>query len=326
MKSLKRSLAAVTLAAICVTGLVACDSNKAATLAAPQNLEIDDCEYLSWDRVEGASKYSVEINEKVYQTEDNKLDIFLLTDQPIYYNIRVKAEGNSQNVNDSDWSEAIGFDCDDGNPISLTFNLVDKHYEASIQLSLARGKLIIPSEYNGYSVTRLSTDMLYGVGSEFDLSTIGEVRSLIIPDSIYSFNNGSDYITFDNFYNLTRVKLPQSLKKLGYALFSYCEKLTEVIVPDSVEKIEDSVFKNCTNLKKIVLPDSLKYIGYSAFEGCKSLQSLHIPASVEMIDVPVFKNCPNLTVTIDENNKFYAVDGNTIIEKSSGKVISTFGV
>lgn len=332
MKGIKRCLATVVLAAICVTGLVACDSKENIFLDTPQNLKIDDSEYLTWDAVEGASKYSVEIDNEVYQTEENKLDLLMLTCQPKEYEIRVKADGSAKNIYESEWSDAVTFNTDDKNEIvytpAETYSIDDdviisensetdySQCGASFVRASVKGKVVVPSEYKGITVTRI-----FNQSDETEYRGTAKIRSFIMPDTVKYFANR----TFKTCKYLTRVKLSSSLKDIPSNAFSDCVKLSELIIPDTVTKIYANALYGCKNLKTLVLSNSLKFIDYNAFGYFDKLESLHIPASVEYIGVGNFVCCPKLTVTIDENNKNYAVDGNTIIEKSSGKVIATFG-
>lgn len=92
-------------------------------------------------------------------------------------------------------------------------------------------------------------------------------------------------------------------------------KITEIILPETVESIGDYAFAN-TTLKEINLPASLKSIGSRAFasslvenvvipngiteitvalfSGCTELKSVTIPASVTSIGGGAFSNCKSL--------------------------------
>jgi len=52
--------------------------------------------------------------------------------------------------------------------------------------------------------------------------------------------------------------------------FEDCTGLTEINIPDSVEKIEDYAFYGCSSLTKINIPERVA-IGENVFEGCKGL-------------------------------------------------------
>ncbi len=56
--------------------------------------------------------------------------------------------------------------------------------------------------------------------------------------------------------------------------------LTEVVIPDSVECIEDGAFKGCKRLEKVKLSQNLNKLGGEVFEECENLKSLDLPNSL----------------------------------------------
>jgi len=84
---------------------------------------------------------------------------------------------------------------------------------------------------------------------------------------------------------------------IGKHAFHDCGKLTNVIIPDTVTRIEDYAFVKCTNLVSIVLPDSVEFIGKSAFADCTRLSRVEFPEAIGMYtDVyQSFSGCTNLS-------------------------------
>ncbi len=62
------------------------------------------------------------------------------------------------------------------------------------------------------------------------------------------------------------------------------------------------VFSGCESLKGINIPDTLQSIGEWAFRGCKNLKALSIPESVTEICAESFLDCPNLTIVAGEGS------------------------
>ena len=97
-------------------------------------------------------------------------------------------------------------------------------------------------------------------------------------------------------------------------IFSYCENLRSVIIPEGVLRIEESAFYGCRSLKEIRLPESLETIGEWAFQDCYSLESLIIPTNVKEIGRMAFcissegKSRKRIDVHPD-NLHFASVDG-----------------
>ncbi len=66
-----------------------------------------------------------------------------------------------------------------------------------------------------------------------------------------------------------------------YALDKFnANKLTGIIIPDSVTNIADYAFWQCYTLANVTLANSVKTIGYGAFAYCNVLTSITIPDSV----------------------------------------------
>lgn len=84
--------------------------------------------------------------------------------------------------------------------------------------------------------------------------------------------------------------LTEGISYIGRNAFSECKNLHQVVLPISVEEVEDSAFEDCTSLKKVQLHEKLGVIGERAFFGCSSLDFIIIPDSVEQIGQDAFAN------------------------------------
>ena len=105
--------------------------------------------------------------------------------------------------------------------------------------------------------------------------------------------NGADL--YLNNEKLTEVVIPDSVTSIDDYAFSGCSSLTSIIIPDSVTSIGDYAFSGCNSLTSIVIPDRVTSIGTSAFAWCSSLTSIVIPDSVTSIGDSAFYNCSSLT-------------------------------
>lgn len=115
-----------------------------------------------------------------------------------------------------------------------------------------------------------------------------------------------------------------------------------VDVPESVE-YENSTYSvtsigelafGYSSLKKITLPNTLKRIGNSAFLFCGSLKTIHIPENVQTIDPPAFLcveppidetynyNSDFQSITVDENNKYFASKDGVLFNKSQTTLVA----
>ena len=96
-----------------------------------------------------------------------------------------------------------------------------------------------------------------------------------------------------------------TLVKIGPKAFSFCEYLSSVNIPKSVNTISRFSFYGCKRLATINFEtDSLlEVIGDGAFNGCVSLKTITIPSGVKYIGSEIFDGCTSLTKIIYPGTK-----------------------
>ena len=90
------------------------------------------------------------------------------------------------------------------------------------------------------------------------------------------------------------VVIPDSVKKINWSAFGKESGVEEVTVPKGVTEICEDAFFQCGSLREVVLPDGLQKIGDRAFWMCENLEEVIIPASVLNIGTEVFYKCKGL--------------------------------
>ena len=73
--------------------------------------------------------------------------------------------------------------------------------------------------------------------------------------------------------------------------------IPNIIIPDTIKRIEEYTFYNCTNLKSIEINSNIEYIGSYAFYKCYNLTSITINSTtVPTVSRPdiLFTNCTSL--------------------------------
>ena len=100
-------------------------------------------------------------------------------------------------------------------------------------------------------------------------------------------------------YKLDHYEIHPDTKYIAGGAFIFCDKLTSIVIPDSVVSIGVSAFQDSYALTEITLGAGLERIGHRAFHSCISLKSVEIPAGVYDMGEEIFFNCNDLeTVTI----------------------------
>ncbi|MCC8097816.1 MAG: leucine-rich repeat domain-containing protein [Eubacterium sp.] len=79
--------------------------------------------------------------------------------------------------------------------------------------------------------------------------------------------------------------------KLNDRMFSRCNNLKSITLPNGIENLPQSIFERTENLETVILPNTLKTIEHGAFEDCHSLKTITISDSVNSLDSTVFENC-----------------------------------
>ena len=102
----------------------------------------------------------------------------------------------------------------------------------------------------------------------------------------------------------TVVKIRENTIGLGIGVFSGCNNLSNVILPESLTEIPESAFQGCASLKSVELPQSLTVIQDRAFAGCESLTSISPLDQVTEIGESAFRDCTSFkTFTVPSGVK-----------------------
>lgn len=87
------------------------------------------------------------------------------------------------------------------------------------------------------------------------------------------------------------IVIPDGVKELADSVFSGFSKIKSVVVPEGVKKIGRRCFENCTHLKNCYLPDSLEQIGGYAFVDCHELKEVYLSDKIKSLGDSTFSEC-----------------------------------
>ena len=113
---------------------------------------------------------------------------------------------------------------------------------------------------------------------------------------------------FRNHDLLKTVRLPKTLRSLGYRAFYDCDGLVSVTIAGNMDNQEyydengnyyysefgEEIFHSCDALEEVLVEEGVKSIGYEMFQDCYRLSKLTLPVSLTSISDYAFYNCYSL--------------------------------
>ena len=110
---------------------------------------------------------------------------------------------------------------------------------------------------------------------------------------------------FINCNKITSIVIPESVRQINTEAFKNCTALKRVNIPKNINIIESYIFSNCTSLTDVTLP-KLSYIPTGMFYDCTSLTEITLKSEVIMRHV--FNGCTNLkTIHITSQFPYLAI-------------------
>lgn len=99
---------------------------------------------------------------------------------------------------------------------------------------------------------------------------------------------------------ITEITIPESVEKIGDWAFSSTQ-ITSINIPKKITKINSGVFYS-TKLSFVEIPENVASIGDYAFSGCGELGAIVIPEGVKEIGSGAFSDCTMLSAAELPNN------------------------
>jgi hypothetical protein len=118
----------------------------------------------------------------------------------------------------------------------------------------------------------------------------------------FSMVDGIPRNLFERCEKLTRIIIPDSVTYIEYQAFLYCYSLLSITIPNNVTRINDNAFQGCQSLSNVVIPEGITEISQRMFNGCSNLISVSLPSSVTMIGKYAFYMCTSLANIVIPNN------------------------
>ncbi|MDD7157557.1 MAG: leucine-rich repeat domain-containing protein [Firmicutes bacterium] len=313
MKSVRKIFLILTACAF-ISLFAACGG----TLAAPEDVDVNLDNELTWSPVQNASVYTVEIrtadgSDLIELTKEQKLvntytfdwrrtlvelsnsSRFALSEGD--YIIRIKALGKTKGSGDSDWSDDYAFHKDYETGCKYTLINGGTEYEVN-RAGRAQGSIVIEDYYRGRPVTRIA-DQAFKGNSKITEITLGNnvtyvgksafsacprLEKVVLPESLTEIGDNA----FQSCAALKEITIPASVKHLPYSVFAYCSSLSKVNLSEGLESIGNDAFSDSGALTEITIPDSVTTIGSNAFASAKALKKVKFGSGLKTVGAYAF--------------------------------------
>ncbi len=148
----------------------------------------------------------------------------------------------------------------------------------------------------GNSVTNIKKEAFQGCSrlTSVNISDMAAWCSIVFSDS-YSNPLSKAKSLYLNGEKVTNLIIPNSVTSIKNYAFYGCSSLTSITIPNSVTSIGSDALAGCSSLTSITIPNSVTSIGSDALAGCSSLTNITIPNSVTSIANHAFDGCSGLT-------------------------------
>lgn len=199
-------------------------------------------------------------------------------------------------------------------------------------------KVVLPEGLTTIGDEAFSYSFIENIDLPSTMKRVGEeafyrsnVKELIMPDDMTDFcGDSSNGLCFYGMCWLQKLVLPKNLIKIPRATFQGGYYITEVVMPEKLQTVEENAFFDCHRMNTTLpeglntierrgfsncyalnspLPSTLTTIGEDAFQHAHGYQSLVIPQSVTSISRYAFQDCTNLTKVELGVNQYALADG-----------------
>lgn len=168
-----------------------------------------------------------------------------------------------------------------------------------------------------------------------------------------------EYKAFNDYVRMKSITIPDTLTKIGDYVFYGCtrfnaiyisnmaawtetefaehsfyrypdlylngELVTEIVIPDEVERIGNYAFVDCPFITDLTIPDNVKIIGEGAFMSCDNLNNVIMSDGIESVGSNAFSKSTRLKFNEYENAEYLGNESNgyIVLVKAKDKNISS---
>ena len=107
-------------------------------------------------------------------------------------------------------------------------------------------------------------------------------------------------------YRQTHYTIPECVRFINEGAFANNEKITQVVIPESTERIRVDAFFMCSSLESVTILSKDLFFGYCPFISCDNLTEIYMPNGCDNLDNDVFDECNNIRLFSYKGYEFRA--------------------
>ncbi len=167
--------------------------------------------------------------------------------------------------------------------------------------NISEAEIVVPETYKGKEVFQISENAFAGKS---------EITHIRLPDTVKRIGNKA----FSGCTSLKSLNIPSGLLTvLNKEIFEGCDALIKW--NGGIGYIDDWVYTADKNIEEAVLKDDAVGIIEGAFSGCALLKSVKIGAKVSSIGFKSFSGCSALeSLSVEGGNSVYSSVGNCVVD------------
>ncbi|MBR4730112.1 MAG: leucine-rich repeat protein [Prevotella sp.] len=205
----------------------------------------------------------------------------------------------------------VGYCPDNPSSWSYQWACIDNKYNGSVT---------IPSQVEGYTVTKIGGAAFYGCSN---------LTGVTIPETVVTINR----FIFRDCKKMTSLYIPANVIEIKTDAFAGSTGRSSIVVDPNnpiydsredcnavIEKETNTMIAGCKNT---IIPSTVTKLGDDVFYGCDDLESINIPANITDIGWQTFDYCSGLNyITVTNNAKYDSrQDCNAIIRTADNTLL-----
>jgi hypothetical protein len=154
-------------------------------------------------------------------------------------------------------------------------------------------KVVVPKKIKRLPVTAIGEGAFKGSSAIHTVDMVAQQNNIsrpVVSPALYKELRNN---------RITSIVLPDTIETIGDNAFEYTTSLTNIAIPNSVKTIGNRAFSN-SGLIELNIPDSVESIGPGAFEN-NNLTSVVIPVSIKVIEQYTFNGNQLTNIVIPDS-------------------------